>query len=268
MIQEPCQRVRRSRFRPLSGAGPRSSSAPSCRRAGTDTAQGARTLMDERQKHPAPTAEPTRGAAQRRFRAGASTALSLREKTSAANDGHPLEGMSAAGSNPVKRRRRCDRSFLRRRRFRDSYALAKGGQNRRAIRIGRRKRVRIVGGRRGFSAPAISAILFSRADNGPQEEPIASSFPSVMRGLKPNPFGRQRLRSTNFPFGCAEFLARQIRRPSPSSACAPALRVQAARAGLFCAAPRGTRWRWASGPRREKKDHRNGLQPLQVRPQA
>src|SRR5208337_3027869 len=80
---------------------------------------------------------------------------------------------------------------------------------------------------------------FSRADNGPQEEPTASSFPSVMRGLKPNPFGRQRLRSTNFPFGFAEFLARQIRRPSPSSAFAPALRVQAARAGLFCAAPRG-----------------------------
>ena len=42
---------------------------------------------------------------------------------------------------------------------------------------------------------------FSRANTGPQEEPIASSFPSVMRGLKPNPFGRQRLRSTNFPFG-------------------------------------------------------------------
>ena len=42
---------------------------------------------------------------------------------------------------------------------------------------------------------------FSRANNRPQEEPIASSFPSVMRGLKPNPFGRQRLRSTNFPFG-------------------------------------------------------------------
>src|SRR5208337_4451386 len=41
--------------------------------------------------------------------------------------------------------------------------------------------------------------LFSR--RGPQEEPIASSFPSVMRDLKPNPFGQQRLRSTNFPFG-------------------------------------------------------------------
>jgi hypothetical protein len=56
-------------------------------------------------------------------------------------------------------------------------------------------------GRRKFSSPAISAILLSRANNGPQEEPIASSFPSVMRGLKPNPFGQQRLRSTNFPFG-------------------------------------------------------------------
>jgi hypothetical protein len=75
------------------------------------------------------------------------------------------------------------------------------GQNRRAIRIGRQKQVRIAGERRGFSAPAISEILFSRANKGPQEEPIANAFPSVMRGLKPNPFGQQRLRSTNFPFG-------------------------------------------------------------------
>ena len=144
----------------------------------------------------------------------------------------------------------------------------KGGRTGGPSGSGGRSRSGSRGGRRGFSAPAISEILFSRANNGPQEEPIASSFPSVMRGLKPNPFGRQRLRSTNFPFGYAEFLARQIRRPSPSSACAPALRVQAARAGLFCAAPRGTRWRWASGPRRKKKDHRNGFQPLQVLPQA
>src|SRR5271166_1041951 len=61
---QPCQCVRRVRFRLLSG-GPRSSPTPSCRRAGTDTAQGARTLMDERQRHPAPTAEP-RWAAHRR----------------------------------------------------------------------------------------------------------------------------------------------------------------------------------------------------------
>src|SRR5271170_6910887 len=40
---------------------------------------------------------------------------------------------------------------------------------------------------------------FSRANSGPQEEPIASAFPPVLRGLKPNPFGQQRLRSTNFP---------------------------------------------------------------------
>jgi hypothetical protein len=85
--------------------------------------------------------------------------------------------------------------------FRDSSAVVKGRQNRRAIRISRQKQVRIAGGRRGFSAPAISEILFSRANNGPQEEPIACAFPSVMRGLKPNPFGQQRLRSTNFPFG-------------------------------------------------------------------
>ena len=170
--------------------------------------------MDERQKHPAPTAEPTRGGAQRRFRAGASTALSLSEKTSAANHGHPLQGMSAAGSNPVKRRRRCDRSCLRTRRFRYSYALAKGGQNRRAIRIGRRKRVRIAGGTsRVQRASHFGDPFFVRRQRAARE-PIASAFPSVVRGLKPNPFGRQRLRSTNFPFGCAEFLARQIRRPS------------------------------------------------------
>ena len=80
-----------------------------------------------------------------------------------------------------------------------SYALAKGGQNRRAIRIGRQKQVRIAGERRGFSAPAISEILFSRANNGPQEEPIASAFPSVMCGLKPNPFRQQRLLVDEFP---------------------------------------------------------------------
>ena len=38
----------------------------------------------------------------------------------------------------------------------------------------------------------VSREHFSRANN---------SFPSVMRGLKPNPFAPQRLRSTNFPFG-------------------------------------------------------------------
>ena len=85
--------------------------------------------------------------------------------------------------------------------FRDSYALAKGGQNRRAIRIGRQKRVRIVGGTSRVQRASHFGDPFSRANNGPQEEPIASAFPSVMRGLKPNPFGQQRLRSTNFPFG-------------------------------------------------------------------
>jgi hypothetical protein len=63
----------------------------------------------------------------------------------------------------------------------------------------RQKQLRIAGGRRGFSAPAISEILFSRANNGPQEEPIASSFASVMRGLKPDPFGQQRLMVDEFP---------------------------------------------------------------------
>src|SRR5271166_3050309 len=75
----------------------------------------------------AETSRPDRGTNKRgrstTIGVGASTASSLREKASAANNGHPLQGMSAAGSNPVKRRRRCDRSFLRKRRFRDSYAL-------------------------------------------------------------------------------------------------------------------------------------------------
>jgi hypothetical protein len=223
--------------------------------------------MDERQKHPAPTAEPTRGGAQRRFRAGASTALSLSEKTSAANDGHPLQGMSAAGSNPVKRRRRCDRSCLRRRRFRYSYALAKGGRTGGPAGSGDGSGSGSRGDVAG-STRAISAILFSSADNGPQESPSPAHSPRLCAALSPTRSAGNGCVRRISPSAKAEFLARQIRRPSPSSACAPALRVQAARAGLFCAAPRGTRWRWASGPRREKKDHRNGLQPLQVRPQA
>jgi hypothetical protein len=44
--------------------------------------------------------------------------------------------------------------------------------------------------------------------------------------------------------------------------------VQAARAGLFCAAPKGTRWRWASGPRRKTRIFKNGFEPLQVLPKA
>src|SRR5271170_4157463 len=109
------------------------------------------------------------------------------------------------------------------------------------------------GERRGFSAPAISEILLSRTNNGPQEEPIASSFPSVMRGLKPNPFGQQRLRLTNFPFGQSRIPREANSPPFAVLRCARALRVQAARAGLFYAAPRGTRWRWASGPGCQEK---------------
>ena len=85
--------------------------------------------------------------------------------------------------------------------FRDSYALAKGEQNGSAIRIGRQKQVRIARGTSRFQRASHFGDPFFSANNGPQEEPIASAFPSVMRGLKPNPFGQQRLRSTNFPFG-------------------------------------------------------------------
>jgi hypothetical protein len=188
-------------------------------------------------------------------------------KTSADNDGHPDEGMSSAPGNPRHCRRRWA-SFPRGDIFRNSYALAKGGQNRSAIRMGRQKAgPHRLGTSRVQRASPFGDPFFSRqqrAARGARRQLI----PSVMRGLKPNPFCQQRLRSTNFPFGYAEFLARQIRRPSPSSACAAALRVQAARAGLFCAAPRGTRWRWASGPRRKKEVLQNGFQPLQVLPQA
>jgi hypothetical protein len=48
--------------------------------------------------------------------------------------------------------------------------------------------------------PAISRVPCF-AKGGLAKEPITSSCPSVMRGPKPNPFGQQRLRSTNFPFG-------------------------------------------------------------------
>jgi len=47
---------------------------------------------------------------------------------------------------------------------------------------------------------AISTILFLPPAEG-RKEAHRHLVPSVMRGLKPNPFGRQRLRSTNFPFG-------------------------------------------------------------------
>jgi hypothetical protein len=48
--------------------------------------------------------------------------------------------------------------------------------------------------------PAISRVpCFAKGRLA--KEPITSSCPSVMRGSKPNPFGQQRLRSTNFPFG-------------------------------------------------------------------
>jgi hypothetical protein len=48
--------------------------------------------------------------------------------------------------------------------------------------------------------PAIPTILFLPPTTG-RKEAHRQLVPSVMRGLKPNPFGQQRLRSTNFPFG-------------------------------------------------------------------
>ena len=173
--------------------------APSCRRAGTDTAQAPRTLMDERQKHPAPTAEP-RWAAHRRSSAGASIALSVREKLRRPTTAIRIEGISSARSTHVIVV--DDEPVSREATFSAIHTPSrKGGRTGGPSGSGGRSRSGSREGRRGFSAPAISENLLSRANNGPQEEPIASSFPSVMRGLKPNPFGQQRLRSTNFPFG-------------------------------------------------------------------
>src|SRR6202453_765591 len=104
--------------------------------------------------------------------------------------------------------------------------------------------------------------------------------------LKPNPVGRQRLRSTIFPFGppknsrprkvsyemgpnSSRNKIASLRRPPLTLRPFAALRVQAARAGLLSAAPRDTSWRWASGPRRKtRRIFDNGHEPLQVRPQA
>jgi hypothetical protein len=175
--------------------------------------------------------------------------LVVEGRTSAANDGHPREGMSSA-EQPTSLPSTMSQ-FSASDIFRDSYALAKGGRTEGPSGSGGRSRS---GSRRDVAGSArrpFRRTFFSRQQR-PQEEPIASAFPSVMRGPKPNPFGQQRLRSTNFPFGQSRIPREANSPPFAVLRCAPALRVQSARAGLFCAAPRGTRWRWASGPRRKK----------------
>ena len=129
----------------------------------------------------------------------------------------------------------------------------KGGRTGGPSGSGGRSRSGSAGGTSRFQRASHFGDPFSRANNGPQEEPIASSFPSVMRGLKPNPFGQQRLNLTNFPLGQSRIPREANSPPFAVLRCAPALRVQAARAGLFYAAPRGTRGRWASGPGRQEK---------------
>jgi len=188
-------------------------------------------------------------------------------KTSADNDGHPDEGMSSAPGNPRHCRRRWA-SFPRGDIFRNSYALAKGGQNRSAIRMGRQKAGPHRLGTSRVQRAAISEILFLAPTTGRKRSPSPAHSPRLCAPLSPTRSADNGCVRRMSPSAKAEFLARQIRRPSPSSACAAALRVQAARAGLFCAAPRGTRWRWASGPRRKKEVLQNGFQPLQVLPQA
>jgi len=110
--------------------------------------------------------------------------------------------------------------------------------------------------------------FFLAPTTGRKRSPSPAHSPRLCAALSPTRSADNGCVRRMSPSAKAEFLARQIRRPSPSSACAAALRVQAARAGLFCAAPRGTRWRWASGPRRKKEVLQNGFQPLQVLPQA
>ena len=196
--------------------------------------------------------------------AGASTALSLREKTSAANDGHPREGMSSARSNP----HHCRASFPRatfsaihtpsRKRGRTGGPSGSRGRSRSGSR----------GDVAGSARQLFRRSFFLAPTTGRKRSPSPAHSPRLCAALSPTRSASNGCVRRISPSAKAEFLARQIRRPSPSSACAPALRVQAARAGLFCAAPRGTRWRWASGPRRKKKVLQNGFQPLQVLPQA
>jgi hypothetical protein len=98
-----------------------------------------------------------------------------------------------------------------------------------------------------FKNPCVTPALGRKLSPSPAHSPRLCAALSPTRSAD-NGYG-QRIS----PSAEAEFLARQIRRPSPSSACASALRVQAAQAVLFCAAPRGTRWRWASGTRRKTR---------------
>jgi hypothetical protein len=80
---------------------------------------------------------------------------------------------------------------------------------------------------------AIVATLFINSQGAAGEAVCLTHSPRFYGGLKPIAPGQQRLRPTIFPFGFAEFLASQNRRSSPSSAHAPALRVQAGADGLL-----------------------------------
>jgi hypothetical protein len=161
-------------------------------------------------------------------------ALSQKEARQAGN-GHALEDHRGR-TKPDASSSTMGPRFMRSDAFRDALVgeRSKGQQEEREPK-------RISALKSGTTTPApVHDRLFSDASNR-RNTPIVRSFPSVLGGSKPNPFGQQRLRLTNFPFGLkAEFLAKQIRRPPPSSAHAAALRMQAARAGLFYAAPRGT----------------------------
>ena len=167
-----------------------------CRRrpARTDSGEGASDL-DGRA---AEAARPDRRTRDERPRRVSERRIDrLVGEISPANNGHPLEGISAAGSNSSNLVDDVTEVF---REGGGSANALEQGRRREAIRIGIAERVSTLGAARGFMRSAISTILFLPPTEG-RKEAHRHLVPSVMRGLKPNPFGRQRLRSTNFPFG-------------------------------------------------------------------
>jgi hypothetical protein len=97
-----------------------------------------------------------------------------------------------------------------------------------------------------FKNPCVTPAL------GRKLSPSPAHSPRLCAALSPTRSADNGYCQRISPSAEAEFLARQIRRPSPSSACASALRCRPPRPCFFVP-QRGTRWRWASGPRRKTR---------------